>query len=544
MGGGARWALAGSCLLAWLGGVSGQGFMPVHGSINVMPTAALHSASSVSYDYAARVWSIQLTFDAGVAGVPYAPFLLDQRRDTGPSLNFLSEVAPWCGLVRSYCCFEDLLNGTLYFNDALASAVSGLGACASAPGAWAAALADPSAYGGVRPAGNVTFDFAGNTLRIPHEQAQLYGREYLDQNNNYVVDLRFLAVFQSAAAGVLELAWVPYQAVLLRDIDGLFGRSYEDVRQCVAAPYPSPADSFWLARYASPASADKVCEWRRGWPPARGIAVGYSLWLLMNTTELSRALGADVVPRNLTMESAPTVPAWLDSVAANMSAGIAEQVASIAGRAVGVRALAELHNTQYAREWRVYMHTLRAVYERLNPGSAVAGLETVFLRESASQPYAFPPWLQQMGVFDREGTVAVADYPVARRSGPRVGLQRRGGRRQALPAAPIDAVAMEMVVFLDTQGLTVGEVVNSIFQAGVAMVNSTSLRGLWGMDIFVRELTVRVEPVGSRFQGGFLVSFLLLGAAGAALACLGCYALSVPPYERLRRAPGSYADAG
>ncbi|EKX36180.1 hypothetical protein GUITHDRAFT_145991 [Guillardia theta CCMP2712] len=549
-------------------GVRPQGFMPTLGGVNVMSTATLHSAASVQYNYTSRVWSIHLTFESGSGATPYVPFLLDQRSPTGPSLNFFSEVAPWCGVTRGYCCYGDFLNSTVYFNDALYSALSGIGDCEGHVGEWAAALVGSSlsSYGGIRPSSHIAFDFQTGVLHIPHEEAQRYGREYLDENNKYVIDLRFAAVFQGGGGeGLLNLAWVPYQAVLLRDIDDLYQRSYQDVRECVDLQQPKPEHSFWLARYRSPDSGERVCEWfcdvgyysyplhalemerKEGYgsvpgavcavPPPDGIAVGYSLWLLMNTTELSLELGQAVVPQNLTMDSAPSVPRWLDSLAANLSAGLAREAAGIAGRAVGVRAVAELRDTKYAREWRVYMQTLRSLYERKFPGTAIDGLQTVFLRDGRSEPYAFPDWLQGMGVFDQESTVDVGVYPVARRSG-RVSISVGGGsaipRRQLSAPPPINALALEVVVYLDSQGLTLGDVVNSIFQSGVAMVNSTEVRGLWGMDIYVREMTVRVEPVKGKFRGGFVVVILLAGAAIFLLCLLLCRPPLPSSYERLR----------
>ena len=573
------WLFCALALCQLPAGVRPQGFMPTLGGVNVMSTATLHSAASVEYNYTSRVWSIHLTFEGGSAITPYVPFVLDQRYPTGPSLNFFAEVAPWCGMTRGYCCYGDFLNSTVYFNDALYSALSGLGDCEGNLGEWAAVLAGSSlsSYGGIRPSSHIAFDFEAGTLSIPHVEAQRYGREYLDENDKYVIDLRFAAVFKGGGGeGLLNLAWVPYQAVLLRDIDDLYKRSYQDVRECVDLQQPRPEHSFWLARYKSPGSEERVCEWfcdigyysyplhaleverREGYgsvpavcavPPRDGIAVGYSLWLLMNTTELSLELGQEVVPQSLTMESASTVPRWLDSFAANLSAGLAREAAGIAGRAVGVRALTELRDTKYAREWRVYMQTLRSLYERKFPETSVDGLQTVFLRDRRSEPYAFPSWLQSMGVFDQELTVDVGVYPVTRRSG-KVSMSVAGGsvhpRRQLSAPPPINALALEVVVYLDSQGLTLGDVVNSIFQSGVAMVNSTEVRGLWGMDIYVREMTVRVEPVTGKFNGGFLVVILLAGAAGVLLCLLLCRASTpVQPssYERLR-AVGRSSVAG
>lgn len=551
-------------------GVHPQGFMPTLGGVNVMPTAALHSSSSVQYNFTSRVWSIHLTFQGGSEATPYVPFVLDQRSPTGPSMNFFTEVAPWCGLTRGYCCYGDFLNSTVYFNDALYSVLSGIGDCEEHLEEWAAVLTGSSlpSYGGIRASSQITFDFQANTLYIPHEEAQRYGREYLDENNKYVIDLRFAAIFQGdGGEGLVNLAWVPYQAVLLRDIDDLYKRSYEDVRECVNIQQPKPEHSFWLARYKSPGSEERVCEWfcdigyysyplhaleverREGYgsvpeavcavPPAKGIAVGFSLWLLMNTSLLSEELGEEVIPQDLTLDSAALVPRWLDSLAANLSSGLAREVARIAGRAVGVRAVAELQNTKYAREWRVYMQTLRSLYERKFPETSIDGLQTVFLREVRSQPYIFPDWLQSMGVFDQESTMDVEAYPVKRRSS-RVSVSFGGvPRRQLSAPPPINALPLEVVVYLDTQGLSLGEVVNSIFQSGVAMVNSTEVRGLWGMDIYVREMTVRVEPVTGRFSGGFLVVILLVGAAGLLFCILLCRAFTpLPPssYERLRAA--------
>eukprot|EP00960_Hanusia_phi_P002645 77431-Hanusia_phi.AAC.4 len=114
----------------------------------------------------------------------------------------------------------------------------------------------------------------------------------------------------------------------------------------------------------------------------------------------------------------------------------------------------------------------------------------------------------------------VGSYPVGavgRRSGDgrvTVGVGARA-RRSSLPP-PIDST----------------EVVNSIYQSGVGLVNSTAFPGLWGMDIFVRDMSARVQSVGSPFARGFLVVFLLAGAAFVSLALFVFNAVIATPVER------------
>eukprot|EP00960_Hanusia_phi_P064807 765923-Hanusia_phi.AAC.2 len=156
------------------------------------------------------------------------------------------------------------------------------------------------------------------------------------------------------------------------------------------------------------------------------------------------------------------------------------------------------------------------------PGSEVPNTQVVFLRENASEPYVFPEWLQRMGVFDLQSTMDVGAYPVGRRSNRvrvTVGHQGPPQKRAAALAPPIDAVAMEVVLLVDTQYVTLSEVVNSIYQSGVSLVNSSSFRGLWGMDVFVRDITARVQTVDSPFERSFFVVFVL-GIVAASAVCL------------------------
>jgi len=491
--------------------VHGQGYMPVYDDVNVMTTATLHSATINNYDFERREWSVNLTYDHPFPDSRYVVFVLDQRGETGPSYNFLTDVAPWCSSAQMYCCYEKLMEGTSYFNDAMVEAVHGLGSCEESFDAWAVALENLTAYGWVRQGGGAWMDYEKGLLHFPHEFAQTYGFEYLDQSGNYVIDLRLLVAFQRMYNGFLEINWVPYQSVLLRDIDTILSRSSSDVQFCVGLNRFKPENSIWLARYVSPNSTERVCQWycERGlysypahalqtqaWlgddfvrnttcraPPAKGVAVGYTLWVLINSTVLSQTLGTAVNPRYLTMDTAPGVGYWLDSLSHNLSRAVEDAIVMVRGIRTPVTTLTELHNTRYAREWRVYMQTSRKIYESFRPAEVTTGVDTAFVKDGRASPYVFPDWLKRMGVIDSERDMVVAPVPLQ--------------RRQAT-VLPIDSVSIEVVSFVDSEFLKVEDVVQSVVEGMVNVIQSRSLQGLWGVDVYLREMTARVQDKPSK----------------------------------------------
>ncbi|EKX33631.1 hypothetical protein GUITHDRAFT_147760 [Guillardia theta CCMP2712] len=470
-------------LLAALPMSQSQGFMPVHGGVDVIGTATLHAATTNSFDASTQAWTVSIVPDQ--PGANFALFLLDQRGATGPSYNFLTDVAPWCAPVEGWCCIEEFLLTTAYMNSALQLSTAGIPSCARNSSEYGAVVRHLRNFGDIAASEGVRYNYSSFTLTLSHTVAQKYGAESLDEYGNYLIDLRLVGVFATESGGFQDMVWVPYQSVLLRDINTLITRSFEDVRECVALNASKPENSFWLARYEG---NSKVCQWffnlgLYAYPPhaqssgmpstcevprETGMTVGFTVWLLMNSTELSRTLQADVAPTNLTMQSSPLVGGWLDGVSATMSAAFERAVLKSRLLNVNSRVLSELHSTQYAREWRIYMHSARKIYENLVPANYIP-VQTVLVRDSQSSPYVFPDWLQRMGVFDEERTADVSAFPMRR-------------------SLPVQAVSVEMVCIIDSQALQMPDILTALSDASAEVVGGGNISGLWGMNLFVRDL--------------------------------------------------------
>lgn len=520
-------------LLVALPTTHSQGFMPVYGGVNVMGTATLHAATTNSFDGSTDTWTISIVPDQNTAN--FALFLLDQRDITGPSYNFFTDVAPWCAPVQGWCCIEEFLLSTQYMNQAMQQATAGIPACGSNESAYGAVVQDLRAFGEVLPSEGVRYHYDNFTLDIPHATAQRYGVETLDEYGNYLIDVRLVGLFASMQGGFLELVWVPYQSVLLRDIHTLITRSFDDVRECVSLNTSKPDNSFWLARYEGDT---KVCQWfcnlgMYAYPPhaqsmglpavcdaprPTGMTVGFTTWLLMNTTELSKTLQANVEPTNLTMQSSPWVGAWLDNVSHTMS--VAVQRALYRSRMLNTssRVLSELHNTRYAREWRVYLHSSRKIYESVNPGSYTP-VQAVLVRDGQSSPYVFPDWLQRMGVFDEEKTADITAFPLRR-------------------SLPVQAVSVEMVCILDSQSLQMPDILAALSDASAEVVRGGSIAGLWGLNLFVRDIGVRVDAKAAAFHGSdtslqWVAAVSALGVAALVVAIFSARLFGGSEYRNL-----------
>lgn len=502
-------------LLGALPKAQSQGFMPVHGGVNVIGTATLHAATTNSFDASTQTWTVSVVPDHAEAN--FALFLLDQRVETGPSYNFLTDVAPWCAPVEGWCCIEEFLLTTAYMNKALLQSTSGIPSCATNSSEYGAAVRNLRNFGDIAASEGVRYNYSSFTLTLSHTVAQKYGVETLDEYGNYLIDLRLVGVFAAESGGFQDMVWVPYQSVLLRDINTVITRSFQDVRECVGLNVSKPVDSFWLARYDG---NKKVCQWfcnlgLYAFPPhaqsaeapstcevprETGMTLGFTVWLLMNSTELSHTLGANVAPINLTMQSSPLVGKWLDDISATMSTAIQDAVLKTRMLHVNARVLTELHNTQYAREWRVYMHSGRKIYETLIPGSYTP-VQTVLVRDSQSSPYVFPDWLQRMGVFDEEKTADVTSFPMRR-------------------SLPVQAVSVEMVCIIDSQNLQMPDVLTALSDASAEVVGGGNISGLWGMNLFVRDLGVRVDVKLASFRGSDISLIWVATVSGLGVAAL------------------------
>lgn len=514
------------CILLTM--VGGQPYMPIYDEVNVMSTATLHLATINHYDFEHRVWRVNLTFDRPFPpGFTYAVFVLDQRNATGPSYNFLTDVAPWCAPAEMYCCHDRFVHTTRYFNDDLTGALRDLPPCEQNLDPWQLLLSNLTAFPGIRSGEGAWFDYSKGVLNFPHAFAQTYGLEYLDQSGNYVIDFRLLAVFQGMNDGFLEINWVPYQSVLLRNIDDILSRSSSDVQYCVGLNRFKPEESFWLARYVSPNSTERICQWfcdrglysfplhaqqTQAWlgddavrdtvcraPPSKGVAVGFTLWLLINSTVISEVLGTPVNPRYLTMETAGGVGYWLDTLASNLTRAISDAIVLVRGIRTSATTLTELHNTRYAREWRVYMQTSRKLYEAFRPSEVTPGIETAFVKDSRASPYEFPEWLKRMGVIDKEQDMVVSAVPLERRQGT---------------VMPVDSISIEAVSMIESEFLKVEDVVQAVVEGVVNLIQSKQVDGLWGVDVYLREMTARVQDKPSRVKD-FEVSFTILAYVAA-----------------------------
>jgi hypothetical protein len=527
------------CPLLYPALVAGQaqpGFMPTIDGSNVMLGAVLHESSKeVVFDPASASWSIVVEVQAAQDNTHVLPMVLDQGSVSlaGRSLNWIADPVHFHW--QYACVVQDLLVQTRYVNLDLYSAASEAGDC-WLPGNDVAFVGIIEAFDGFRRISSGiswTRDGLLYNVTVHDREAERLGWAY-EADGLRVLDFRILMLFVRLSAPgstYVEVVYVPFQSVLLRDAR-TWGTGFQRLASDCESVYEKPALSSYAVRKDDfVAGAVEYCDWyclpglfmypqHAAWrqrygetlagvgsecrvPQEYGIVVGLSAWFFLDMNRSMEEAGVqDVLPRYWNM-SIPRMGWWLDElVSRRVEAGVREALTFL--RPYGVRVLSEFHDQQYAEEWRLYLQSLRGLYERLTNRTVRPAVNI----HSNLSGYTLPSWMEDLGVFTMNNLDFYGVPNTSWLEGFQVGNQ---------VVTSMDVVALEMVVMIDSDRLDMGMLTELLREAFEVVVRDSN-GSVYSVETLLRDMTVR--PLLPSYMKDWRLIYIALGSFASSLLLL------------------------
>lgn len=530
------------CLLGCHRPVSGQaqpGFMPTIDGSNVMLGAVLHESSKkVVFDAESLTWRVTVEVQPMLENTFVLPLLLDQSNVSyvGKSLNWISD--PRHSHWQYVCALQDFLVSTRYVNYDVTVEANNAGDCwqGTNDAKYAAMVTRFDdfrhiTYGGVE----WVRDGLIYNISIRDTEAERYGWAYEEADGLRVLDFRFMMLFvrfSSVGSTYVEILYVPFQSVLLRDAR-TWGSGFQKYASDCQNVYQKPDLASYVVRKDDyVAGLQEYCDWyckpgffmypqHAAWrqrngessmdaigseckvPFEYGIVVGLSAWLFLDMNRSMEEAGIqDILPRYWNM-SIPRMGWWLDEmVSRRMERSVRDALTFF--RPYEVLVMTEFHDQQYAEEWRLYMQSLRGLYEELTNQTVKPAVN---IHSNLSQ-YQLPNWMQDLGVF----TMNNLDYYGVPNT---TWLENYRVGNQAITT--MDVVALEMVIMIGSDKmdmLMLTDIIQQAFQDFVASSNGS----VFSAETLLRDMTVR--PLLPTYQKDWRMIYFAVITFGVSLLCL------------------------
>lgn len=532
--------------------------MPTIDGSNVMLGAVLHETSQkVEFDNKLKHWKVKLKVQLQQENTFVLPLILDQkdRIISSSSLNWISDISH---INWQYVCFiQDFIQSTSFLNYDLMNSMSRIGNCYSYDNPFVQLIEDFDTYH------NITYFETGEKgviwardgllydLTIPDKEAERLGWGYAEDDGLEVIDMRFVMLFvrfSHPGSTYVEVLFSPFNAVLLKD-PRRWGSGYHLQTSDCYNYMSRPADSRFIIRkdnetvkIASGEYCDWYCypglymypqhaSWRQRYgesnmtevgsscniPFDYGMVIGLSVWLYVDRNKTMEEAGYNSsLPRDWNM-TIPRMGWWLDMM---ISRRLEIAIHNVLGplKNYEVYVLSQFHDQQYAEEWRIYMQSLRGLYERSKEMSITPAVN---LHGNLSQ-YKLPNWMEQTGVFTSNNLQQFGLPESLINSSWFESLNFY--QEETLDVEDIDIVALEVVMMVKTDVydmLRLNDLVRDSIQNLIILSNGSYLSA----ETLLRDMTVR--PIVFEMKKDWNSIYLAVGSFSiAALAIVGLISLA------------------
>lgn len=513
-------------LLCLIGRVEGQaqpGFMPTIDGSNVMLGAVLHESSKrIDFDNERYEWKVTLQIQKEQDNTFVLPLLLDQREmgRGADSLNWISDISHsnW-----QYVCFlQEFMRDTSFINDDLRRQVEGLRGCYEDDQAYVRLVTSFNDLRVMSRQGNESLvywerDGLLYNITLFDKEAERFGWSYQEEDGLEVIDMRFLMLFirlSSPGSTYVEVIYSPFHSVLLKR-PRTWATGTEATSMDCKSFMQKPEEAKFIIRKSTPGeplplkASQEYCDWycrpglfmypgHASWrqrydgknlsevggrclvPLGYGMVVGLSLWLFVDRNLTMRDAGVTgTYPRDWDMGMAE-MGEWLD---VKVSQGLESAFRKVLGpfRDYELVVLSQFHDQQYSEEWRLYLQSLRGLFES-SQGMPVS--PAVNLHSNLSR-YKLPMWMERTGVFSSKNLAAYGLPSVSW-----LDSYQWSSSLESLNLELGDIIALEVVLMIRTDkfdmlGLT------ELIRGGVQEYVLASNGSVLSAETLLRDMTVR-----------------------------------------------------